>query len=186
MIRILLLILFLSACSSLPPKIENAPDGDPSLQQVRQSIDQYEGNEVRWGGTIVSVSNSDNVSRLQVLAYDLRGDGRPLIGSQATGRFIAESDGLLDPLVYTKNKEITISGFVSGSAETKIDEKHVRIPTVKLSTAHLWTPQYRYAGYAPLYYGGYGFRRYYSRRFGFRRGFFPGGFGFRRGFYGCY
>jgi len=60
-------LIFLSACSSLPPAISNAPTEDLPLKKVAIDVGLFIGKTVRWGGKIIKVNNDENFSTVQVL-----------------------------------------------------------------------------------------------------------------------
>jgi outer membrane lipoprotein len=168
---ILLIYLLLTACSSLPPTIENPPAFDLLYNSVTQDPTHYKNMSVRWGGIIAEIENEQNTSFIQVLLYPLNNYGRPLLNEQPQGRFVVKSDKFLDPLVYAKKSEITVAGMLTGGINRTIDKKIITLPLVSASTIHLW-PDYNYGNY----YGGYGYPY----------GYYPyGGFGgFGGGYYG--
>jgi outer membrane lipoprotein len=166
--NILLIACFiLTACSNLPPAIEDPPAFDLTYQEAITSIAKYKNAPVRWGGTIVEVENEPSFSAIQVLLYPLGSYGRPDTDEPNQGRFVMKSPEFLDPAVYTKNTAITVAGTLEGDTERTIGKKVLRLPLVAAKQIHLWQE----ADYYP-YYGGYG-------GFGYGSGFYPYG-----GFYG--
>ena len=71
-------MLMLSACSSVPVAIKNAPDPDPQLAKVASNVMTYQGQQVRWGGQIIKVENSDQGATLQIAQFPLNSYGKPL------------------------------------------------------------------------------------------------------------
>jgi starvation-inducible outer membrane lipoprotein len=64
---LLIACLALTACSNVPPMIENPPLADITYQQVLANIDNYKNAPVRWGGTIIEVENEPTFSAIQIL-----------------------------------------------------------------------------------------------------------------------
>lgn len=170
-LAIVFLILLSSACSSLPPAIENAPNADVSYSQAVADINAYKGAPIRWGGVIVDLQNEQNQSILQVLAYPLNSYGRPEIDKPYQGRFLIKTPEFLDPAVYVKDREITAAGSLKGDVERIIGNKKLKLPVIESTVVYLW-PQYDmndyygrynyypyywggYYGYSPFYWGGY-------------------------------
>lgn len=168
-------ILLIGACSNIPETIRYAPEADIRLSDVQKNFSAYQGGRVRWGGTLLEVENTETSTTLQILAYPLRYNGRPNISSIAQGRFIAQTTQFLDPEIYTKDTEITVTGKLTGQAERQIDAKTIKLPVVDSSQLYLW-PKYRrrnygyqygfgYCGFPPYYwnyrYGGYGYGGFY-------------------------
>lgn len=173
--KILLFAVFLlTACSHLPPAIENPPAYDLGYYEALANTKKFNNSLVRWGGLIVEVENETNFSALQVLSYPLNSSGRPGLDDKSQGRFVVKSPGFLDPAVYTKNKPITIAGNLQGLTERKVGNKNLLIPLISANHIQLWEEDYYYP-YSP-YYGGYGGWGY---GFGYGSGFYPyGGFGY--------
>jgi len=150
-----LFVALLSACSTLPPAITNAPLYDLSYLEAVQNIGKYKNAPVRWGGVIVDVANEQARSLVQVLAYPLSSQGRPLTDQPYQGRFVIATPEFLDPAVYEKNTSITVAGIITGDIERTIDKKTLRLPLLKVSDMHLW-PDYSGNYYGGGFYGGYG------------------------------
>jgi outer membrane lipoprotein len=184
----LLICLLLTACSSLPPTIENPPAFDLAYSYATQNPERYKNLPVRWGGVIAEVDNEQNASLVQVLLYPLNSYGRPMLDEQPQGRFVVKSAKFLDPLVYAKNSEITVAGTLIGTINRTIGQKTMTFPLVLSSTLYLW-PVYNYSDYYGYYgyggyggyafpyggYGGFGYSPYYYGfpRYGWRGGYYP-------------
>jgi outer membrane lipoprotein len=173
-------LLLLSACSNLPPAIEDPPLYDISYSQATQNIAQFKDAPVRWGGVVIDVENEQNFSLVQVLYYPLNSFGRPRLGEANEGRFLIKSTEFLDPAVYTKDTEITVAGTLKGDIERKVGNKTLRLPLISSKVIHLWPAYvpgnyYNYGGYGGFgygypWYGYYGYYPYYP--YYYRGGFF--------------
>ncbi|MSP28312.1 MAG: Slp family lipoprotein [Methylococcales bacterium] len=168
----LLLCLVLTACSSLPPAIENPPAFDLAYRYAAQDTARYKTMLVRWGGVIAEVDNEQNASLVQVLLYPLNSYGRPMVDEQPQGRFVIKSSQFLDPLVYSQNSEITVAGTLTGSINRTIGKKTMSLPLVLSNTLYLW-PMITYSDYYGYGYpyGGFGYGGYGSGGFGYGGGF---------------
>jgi len=133
--------MLLTACSShIPAEIKQPVLNAPSIQQVRHSSSEYISRKVRWGGTILKTENKQNASWLSIVAFPLNSDGRPMQSGESTGRFIAIIGEFLEPLVYTREREITISGTLLRTESRKIGEFSYDYPVVKVEHYYLWPP----------------------------------------------
>jgi outer membrane lipoprotein len=168
---LLIACLALTACSNLPPEIEDPPAFDLGYTEAATHIDKYKNAPVRWGGTIIEVENEPSFSAIQILLYPLGSYGRPDLDEPNQGRFVVKSAEFLDPAVYTKNTSITVAGILDGDTERKVGNKALRLPLVVAKQIHLWPEQYYNSNYGG--YGGFGY---------------GGGFGYYpySGFYGSY
>lgn len=166
-----LLAVLVTACATTVPKdIGRAPAEDFSVAQVRADIPRYVGTPVRWGGTIVELDNEADESTIEIIARELRRDGRPRGDDASPGRFIAVIDGFLDPAIFTEDRDITVFGTVEGEIAGQIGERSYNYPVVRVQSYQLWRyadargyppPGYRVYYYDPFYPWGY----YYPYRY---------------------
>jgi outer membrane lipoprotein len=148
----LLFVLLLTACSTLPPEIREAPLYDLSYYEAVRNMAQFKTAPVRWGGVIVDVANEPDRSLLQVLYYPLDNGGSPLTDKLYQGRFVGVTPQFLDPAIYTQNTHVTISGTLVGDIERTVDKKTLRVPLITIDHIYLW-PDYPANNYS---YGGFG------------------------------
>ena len=168
-------ILLLSACSNLPPAIENPPLYDISYSEATRNFAHYKDAPVRWGGVVIDVENEQNFSLVQLLYYPLNYYGRPQLDKPNEGRFLIKSPEFLDPAVYKKDTEITVAGMLKGDIERAVGNKSLRLPMISAKVIHLWPANvpgnyYGYGGYGGFgygypYYGYYGYYPYYRGGF---------------------
>jgi len=152
---LLLPCLLLGACTSLPQAMKDARVVDISYAQASQNIDSYKDAPVRWGGVIIDVENEENISLVQALFYPLNYLGRPKLDGPHGKFFVIKSTEFLDPVIYTKNKEITVVGTLNGGIERTVGKKVIQVPLLLSTATHLWTEYYHKDYYD---YGGYGGR----------------------------
>ncbi len=162
-------ITLLSACSNLPPAIEDPPLYDISYSQATQDIAHFKEAPVRWGGVVIDIENEQNFSLVQVLYYPLNNYGRPRLDKPNKGRFLFKSAEFLDPTVYKKDTEITVAGTLKGDIQRSVGNKTLRLPLISATVIHLWPPYvpYNYYGYGGYgygypYYGYYGYPYYWG------------------------
>ena len=162
-------ITLLSACSNLPPAIEDPPLYDISYSQATQDIAHFKEAPVRWGGVVIDIENEQNFSLVQVLYYPLNNYGRPRLDKSNKGRFLFKSAEFLDPTVYKKDTEITVAGTLKGDIQRSVCNKTLRLPLISATVIHLWPPYvpYNYYGYGGYgygypYYGYYGYPYYWG------------------------
>ncbi len=167
----LLAALLLSACASqIPQPIREGPADSPAPKAVSEQVDIYQGQLLRWGGTIIKTDNSKEATRLTVLGRPLFSDGEPRLTDDSSGRFIAIVPGFLDPKVYAPDRRVTVTGTLQGSETGKVGEHAYRYPVIEAQAWYLWprqTDTYHYYDdpwydpwwydrwYSPWYYRGY-------------------------------
>lgn len=141
--------LLAGCASSVPPTIRTAPPGSPELAQARADVERFIGAQVRWGGTIAAVENRSSETWIQVVGRELGSNGRPRESDRSAGRFIARSQGFLDPEIYAKGRLLTVFGTVTGQMTRNIGDYSYQLPVVRVESLHLWEPLPRYR---PYYY----------------------------------
>lgn len=171
-----LALWLLSGCASqIPNVISKAPAPDIPIAEVMTQAETYNGRAVRWGGSILTVTNRPGDTEIEILAKRLNRSGRPIDGDETQGRFLARVEGFLDPAVYAQGRLLTVYGAVAGSVSKPIGEKPYVYVKVNTQTLYLWPrePEYVNPGYYPYdYYSPYGYGYYpYPRRYGFGFGY---------------
>ncbi len=132
-------IILMTACSShIPPEIKQSLEGSPSVAQVHQSADGYLSKKVRWGGVILSIENKPDTSWITILASPLNDLGKPQNSDKSHGRFIAIVDQFLEPLLYSKDRKITIIGNILRTETVNIGEFPYEHPVVQVKQLYLW------------------------------------------------
>ncbi len=172
---LLILGLLLTACAMTPPAIRHAPPGDLQLGETRDDVSAHRGTPVRGGGVIVSVENTDNETWIEVLEFKLSRTGEPKRYGPSAGRFLIRVSRFLDPLLYTKGREITVIGILEGDAERSIGKQPYSFPVVKADEHYLGRPDRRYSydppynhyGYYPRYRYGHGYYPHHGFHFRF-------------------
>jgi outer membrane lipoprotein len=164
-------IMLISACSShIPPEIRQAVDDAPDVAQVRQQAEAYMSQKVRWGGVILNTENKQNTSWLTVIAFPLSDNGEPQVSDKSPGRFIAIIDEFVEPLVYSHDRKITVTGNLLRSETLKVGEFPYEYPVIQVDHYYLWPAvqeppdinYYPYWWYDPWYYPYYpGYYPYY-------------------------
>jgi len=161
-ILVLSLIVFISACSAkLEKPIDVVLENNPKTHIVRQNIENFVGQRVRWGGMIASVINEKDRTQIEIVSRVLDGTGRPESSDQSTGRFIAKINGFLDPMVFSKGREITVVGTVNGKVIKNIDKFEYLYPEVIVEVFKLWPPTEKQVPYYdPFWYDPWYMRHY--------------------------
>ena len=130
-----------SGCAGQAPPLLREPLPDnPALTRVSTDTGAYAGRKVRWGGSIEQLENHAQETWIEIVERPLDSNGRPQESDQSGGRFIAKVAGFLDPVIYTRGRDISITGSVDGDSSHKIGEFDYRYVVVKVETEHLWPP----------------------------------------------
>ncbi|MER3546777.1 MAG: hypothetical protein C4338_03870, partial [Rhodanobacteraceae bacterium] len=106
-----LFTLGLGACATVPQQLAGTyPTVTPDA--VRGGAAQ--GTRVRWGGRIIDTEPQEAETCFFVLAQPLDSQARPEREGQGNGRFVACKQGFYDPEVYSRGKEVTVTGTLDG------------------------------------------------------------------------
>ena len=146
----LLSAAFIGGCSSATPQlIRRAPADDIRVADVQQDPGQFNGTEVRWGGSIISVENYKQDTLIELLSRPLSSAGKPAFGKPGQGRFLVRVEGFLDPEEYPKGRLLTATGRVVGIIERPVGEFPYHYPVLGAKAYYLWPEEldHRYPYY---------------------------------------
>jgi outer membrane lipoprotein len=133
-----------------------------TLPMVQADPVSYTGTRVLWGGVIISSENREDTTIIEVLETRLTTRDLPAgVGKEggSAGRFLIESPGFLDTVIYSPEKGLTVAGTIKGIVREKIGEMDYPYPVISPLEIHLidepGVAEYRdYPpwGYYPPYY----------------------------------
>jgi outer membrane lipoprotein len=170
LVSTLLILGILSGCPSpVPDLVRKPPPEDPILRAVREDINRYRGESVRWGGTIASTRNFKDHTMIEIIARELDKGGRPKDTDASPGRFLARIDDFLEPATFQQGRKMTVYGTIEDAVEGQIGEYPYRFPVVDVDIYYLWERRPRARGpayYSPRFRFGLGVG-YYRRPFGY-------------------
>lgn len=93
---------------------------------------------VRWGGTILSMKNSEKESCFEILSRPLDSTARPQRTDHDQGRFLTCYKGFKDPEVYKQGRDVTVIGTLTGFESRKVDDFEYTYPQVAAESIYLW------------------------------------------------
>jgi outer membrane lipoprotein len=155
----ILLILFAFGCAPVINKdIMSAAIRDVPLSDIKQNPEIYKGNLFVIGGIIINTKAAAEGSLIEALYVPV--DSRGYLKGIGTshGRFLAlfpKESGFLDPLIFKREREVTIAGEYLGTREGKIDEMQYEYPFFKIKELYLWAERKEYYVVPPYYYEPY-------------------------------
>ncbi|MEY2333537.1 Slp family lipoprotein [Acidithiobacillus ferrianus] len=174
MVAALMTLACLSGCATVTPVSGKFPDISPMAAQTGH----YQGQEVRWGGTLIDTHPETQQTCFTVLGEPLSSDGRPRSarGKAHIGRFIACAPGFYDPMLYRAGREITFIGRVERVVHHQVGQFDYAYPELAASTVYLWPiePPRPRVDEQVFMGSGFGFGYYPGWWFGPGWGYWPG------------
>jgi len=134
----LLSLLLLSACASGPTFETAGVDRALTPRGVAAEPQPVLGQTVLWGGVILATTNLKDSTQIEVLAYPLDPDERPLHGSDPLGRFILDQAGYLEPANYAQGRLLSVVGTVTGTRAGRVGESDYVYPVISVRQLYLW------------------------------------------------
>lgn len=146
-----LLGVLLTACGSQAQKPDPAWEAQASPAQiVRGERVPAVDDVLRWGGRIQGLQNLVSSTRIEVLSYPLNGQGRPIIQGPASGRFLLEVEGFLEPHEFPPGALVSVKGRYARVVEGRIGEASYRYPLLLAERMAVWEAlERRGSVYAP-------------------------------------
>jgi outer membrane lipoprotein len=140
LVCIFLLMAVIGCASPIAKTLRQEAAPGVTFPMVFKNPDAYQGETVIWGGSIIRTVNTKEGARIFILQTILGLRDKPEAADTSEGRFVAETDHFLDPLVYAKGRRITVAGRVAGK-ETIVHKKteiRYTYPLVQIEQLHLW------------------------------------------------
>ena len=133
-------IALLGGCATIPPPLQGTYTNvtTASAQQGGAS-----GNRVRWGGEIIKTEPGPQETCFYLMSRPLDSQARPELGngSEGQGRFVACRSGFYDPEVFTRGRELTVTGTINGTLSQKVGGFDYAYPRVQADVVYLWPRQ---------------------------------------------
>ena len=142
----------LAACATVPQPLQGTYTDITSAAAQQGGAG---GVQVRWGGQIIKTEPGPQETCFYVLQRSLDDEARPKASSgndsDTQGRFVACRAGFYDPEVFTRGRDITVTGVLHGNISEKVGEYSYAYPRVEANVVYLW-PKRVIMNYPPGYY----------------------------------
>ena len=145
-------VALLAACATVPKPLEGNY-ADVSTLGAQQG--GAGGTHVRWGGEIIKTEPGPQETCFYLLARPLDSQARPRsVGEddKQQGRFVACRAGFYDPEVFTRGRELTVTGTLHGIVSRKVGDYDYAYPRVEADVVYLWPRRPRVVNYPPGFY----------------------------------
>jgi len=141
--RILLLsslsILFITACAPvLRYELMKSGIRDVPPSVVRDNPDAYRGMLFILGGIIVDTRVTGEGTIIEATYVPVDSYGYLKGVGPVDGRYLALYDGFLDPMIFEKDREITVAGEFVENRPGKIGEMDYLYPLFRIKQIYLW------------------------------------------------
>ena len=127
-------VLLLHGCVSVPEQFR----GEYPQIQPQAAQDTDIGRRIRWGGVILETRPGESDTCFEILSRPLSRNMRPAGSDQTLGRFIACRPGVLEPEVFARGREVTLTGTVEQLELRKVGEFDYRYPLVQADFITMW------------------------------------------------
>lgn len=146
-----LVLLTLAACApAISKNLQQQADSSLSFPVLAADPEAHRGRIVILGGVIAQTTPKPGQTELEIVQKPLDYFNEPKIGDDSQGRFLVIADRFLDPLIYRKDRRITVAGEVTGSEIRKLGDLDYRYPVISSRELKLWQPR---AGSSPISVG---------------------------------
>jgi outer membrane lipoprotein len=158
-IRIFFFVVIMSIYACAPvfrQEIMERGIRDFSISEIRNSPNIYRGRLFIFGGIIVNTKFVQEGTQIEAVYIPVDSRGY-LKDVEPRERFLAifpKERGTLDPLIYRKEREITIAGKFMELRQGKIDETEYIYPVFEIIDIYLWKERrdYYYYPYRPYWW----------------------------------
>uniref|UniRef100_UPI000D647B22 Slp family lipoprotein n=1 Tax=Dyella sp. C11 TaxID=2126991 RepID=UPI000D647B22 len=143
----------LAACATVPQPLQGTYTQVTSVS-AQQEANGASGAQIRWGGQIIDTKPGPQETCFYILQRPLDDQARPKApstDSETQGRFVACRSGFYDPEVFTRGRDITVTGVIQGTQSEKIGDYNYAYPRVEANVVYLW-PKRVAVNYGPGWY----------------------------------
>jgi outer membrane lipoprotein len=132
--------LLLGGCATYPESVRVSEETSLVSYEaaIKGGISQ---GTARWSGVIAKVDNNAKDTRLEIVYFPAKSNGRPQVTDNTAGRFVAYVPSFLDPLVYQQGKQITVLGPLAQPEAGMVDKYQYVFPVINQATVYLWPKQ---------------------------------------------
>jgi outer membrane lipoprotein len=135
---ILFMMLVMGCAAGISQQSRSMVTYTGTFSALQKTPDAYKGEVVMLGGRIIETKASSPLSELTVLQIVLGSGSRPVDPDRSEGRFIVQSNQILDPAVYQKDMLLTVVGTLKGNKILSIGDFEYAYPLVELIEIKLW------------------------------------------------
>ncbi len=132
--------VLLAGCAQYPDPVRVSDTNSLVSYEAAMKAGINQGT-ARWSGVIAKVENNAKETRLEIVYFPAKSNGRPLLSDNTLGRFVAYVPSFLDPMIYQQGKQITVLGPLAASETGMVDKFKYVYPVISQATVYLWPKQ---------------------------------------------
>ncbi|WP_410015283.1 Slp family lipoprotein [Sodalis sp. RH24] len=134
----LAVVMMLSGCATVPDAVRGtSPTPQQDLVRVLNAPSLYVGQEARFGGKVVKVTNLNGRTRLEIASVPLDDSARPRLHQVSTGRVVAYINGFLEPMDFN-HQWVTVVGPITGTEKGAVDKAEYTFVVVRADGYKRW------------------------------------------------
>jgi outer membrane lipoprotein len=137
-IFVIIITALVCACAPFSKEVMQKVDTTAAFGDIQKAPEKFVPGIVLWGGVIVETSNRAGETVIKVMQTELDFEKRPKDLDKSQGRFLVRYPGFLDPLIYEKNREITVTGQIAGKEVLPLGDSQYVYPVIKAHEIRLW------------------------------------------------
>lgn len=172
----LLFIAHISCAPVLKKETMDAGIRDVPVHDLTQNPLSHKGAIFIMGGVIIDTKLTHEGSLVEALyvPVDSRGHLKDTVSEHF--RYLAlfpKGSGILDPVIFEKDREITLAGEFRGTRKAKLDEIDYIYPFFVIKEVYLWEEKKQYLVPYPYYDPWWGYPYWYGPPYGWRHPYHP-------------
>jgi outer membrane lipoprotein len=165
--------MVLSSCAHvISQEIVQSSMKEIGFSRIAKSPDSYMNNTFILGGTIVGTTETRQGTEIEIIQNPIDQQGSIIDRDISEGRFIVESQGHLDPMIYKQDRLVTVAGKLVASRKKTIGEMEYLYPVLEAKEIYLWREERYYQPYPYMYDPSY-YRYYFYDPFWYRPILYP-------------
>ncbi len=135
--------LILASCAAPVLRSDLAREASPNVPfpDMVAHPENYKGRLFALGGILASTRLMERGALLEAVYVPVDSNGQFLAVGAAAGRFLAlypKEQGLLDPLIFTKGRRVTVAAVFVDVSPGKIDTVDYTFPFFEIKDIYLW------------------------------------------------
>ena len=147
------IVLFLTmGCHVISKQVREQVNPSVTFQELIKDPEKFKGQTVILSGVIIETTNTKEGTLIKVLQRPEGFRGQPKDTDETGGSFLLLDDRYLDPVVYAKDREVTIAGEAVGKKVLPAGEIEYTYPVIHVKEMHLWPVQKIEHGHYDNYY----------------------------------